>query len=81
MAKRLYLHDAQKNDPNSRIREMEMILDAGENPRQTGYVLQFFSDFSTYGVDEAIVYAEAYELNGFYKDGTVAKVKAIREKM
>ena len=83
MKDRLYLIDAQNmefDNKTSHIREMEMTLDMGEAPRQNGVVMQFFADFEIYGVDEAIVYAEQYERDGHYVNGTLAKVKEIRKK-
>jgi hypothetical protein len=81
---RLYLDAAQNielENETSYVREMEMTLDMGETPRQNGVVMQFFQDFSVYGVDEAIVYAEGYEKQGMFKKGTIAKVKDIRKKL
>ena len=81
---RLYL-DAVQNieleNETSYVREMEMTLDMGETPRQSGIVMQFFRDFSIYGVDEAILYAKKYERDGKYEKGTIAKVEKIRKKL
>ena len=81
---RLYLdaaHNIELENETSYVREMEMTLDMGETPRQSGVVMQFFHDFNIYGVDEAILYAKEYEIDGKYEKGTIAKVEEIRKKL
>ena len=74
--KRFYLKDAQNYDlekDTSWIRLIEMILDGGASNQ--GVVMQFFEDFRTYGLDEAITYAKSYEKDGYYNEGTVNEVE------
>ena len=74
--KRFYLKDAQNYDlenETSWIRLIEMILDGGASNQ--GVVMQFFEDFRTYGLDEAITYAKSYEKDGYYKEGTIDEVE------
>jgi hypothetical protein len=78
---RFYLADAQKKDRGSNVRLIEMTLETsttvGNNVPLT---MQFFNDWQTYGLDEAIVYGEGYEKNGDYHPGTMAEIKKIRDK-
>lgn len=75
---RFYLKDAQAYDlkyDTSWVRLFEMILDHGTKAGQT-IVMQFFRDWATYGLDEALIYAEGYAERGYYKSGTVPELRA-----
>lgn len=79
--KRFYLKDAQKNDRGSRVRLIEMTLETSTTvPNNVPLTMQFFNDWQTYGLDEAIAYGEQYETKGDYETGTMAEIKKIRDK-
>ena len=63
----------------SNVRALEMTLDIGEKER--GICLQFFRDWATYGLREALIYLENYENLDMVGEGTHKKAKDISDKI
>ena len=82
LTKRLMLSQAHKMDLDqgtSNVRAMEMTLDIGEKAQ--GICLQFFGDWATYGLNEALIYLENYESENLVAEGTHKKASAIANKI
>ena len=82
LTKRLMLSQAHKMDLDqgtSNVRSMEMTLDIGEKAQ--GICLQFFRDWATYGLREALIYLENYENENLVTEGTHKKATEISNKI
>ena len=80
--RRLMLSTAHKMDLDhgtSNVRSIEMTLDIGEKAQ--GICLQFFRDWATYGLREALIYLENYENENLVTEGTHQKAKDIADKI
>lgn len=62
--KRLYLREVEQNDPDSDVRLLEMLVDAGNNQ---GVTMQFFADCNLYGIREAYLYLGGYARDGMWR--------------
>lgn len=81
MKKRLYLREAQQRDATngtSWVRLLEMHLEGEVN---LGIRIQFFRDFETYGLHEALIYLRGYEEQGEVPRGTTDKLQGTADKI
>ena len=72
-------HKLDLDNSTCNMRALEMTLDIGA--RDQGLVLQFFRDFQTYGLKEALLYLKGYEANHEVKKGTYAKARIFTDKI
>ena len=82
LTKRLMLSQALQMDlekATSNVRAIEMTLDLAE--KEQGICLQFFKDWATYGLHEALIYLEGYELTDLVVEGTTKKIQNISNKI
>ena len=72
-------HKLDLDNNTCNMRALEMTLDIGAYDQ--GLVMQFFIDFQTYGLTEALLYLKGYEENHEVREGTYAKARIFTDKI
>jgi len=72
-------HKLDLDNNTCNMRALEMTLDIGAYDQRL--VMQFFRDFQTYGLKEALLYLKGYEENHEVKEGTYAKARIFTDKI